>query len=74
MNGMIVGFSSGPAQDNWLVFTQQNVQQQRCLKLVTAGRLSNITTLHKIYYRTHPRKKAYALVAAMAPSETAVTT
>lgn len=33
-----------------------------------------IATLHKIYYRTYQRRKAYALVAAMAPSETAVTT
>mgnify|MGYP002617109772 CR=1 FL=1 len=34
----------------------------------------NKTTLHKIYYRTYARKKVYALVAAIAPSETAVTT
>ena len=33
-----------------------------------------IATLHKIYYRTYLRRNAYALVAAMAPSETAVTT
>ena len=48
--------------------------RQGAIGAYVAGQYKKISTLHKIYYRTYPRKKAYALVAAMAPSETAVTT